>query len=146
MSKKIITGAVIGTLIGAITIALSPKRRQILEVLNEQSEDFNEKVKQYAEILLKKGKRLAGFKVEEERSSFWWKTSIAGLLLGLGTAMFLTPKSGKQLRGQASRFYRDLFGKAQNMVRDLKNNSRPIFTFTNNHPVKKRRSLLKSKS
>lgn len=138
--KKLIAGAALGTFLGSLAAILYPKRNRIINTLKGQPVDFGEKARQYAEVLLNKGK----FPLRQEsRRESYLRGGILGLFLGAGTALLLAPKSGKQLRSQVSRTYNDISDKTEHVIHLFKNNShRP---FRSMGTKKKRRSLTSSR-
>lgn len=155
--NKIIAGAAIGTLLGSLALALFPRRKEIVDAIMDQGEEFTDKAKEYAQLLLDKGRNLANFRVEEEDNSAAIWSGVAGLILGAGAALFMAPKTGKQLRNQAIKTYNELFGKTKSVINVLKNSSHPFIPVTRStahkathhngtqHPVKRTKRLIKTK-
>ncbi len=134
---KILTGAAIGTLLGSLAIALYPRRQEIMDAIADQSEGLSDKARDYIDALISKGAVLTHLREEEEDRSVYWKSGLAGVLFGAGAALFLAPKSGKQLRSQVLRVYNDLSGRTQEVIRDFKNNGHPFHHVETIRPVKR---------
>lgn len=127
-TKKLISGAAIGTLLGSLAAFLYPKRHEIIENILDRSEDIShlaDKARHYGEALLNTGKQL-NFRRVEYRTNYW-KGGLLGLLIGAGTALLVAPKTGKTLRGQITRAYNDLSERSEGFVHHFKNNSHNPF-------------------
>ena len=135
-AKKIIAGAALGTLLGSLLVALYPKRDEIFDAIQDHSTDYAEKAKQFANIMLN-GKQA----VTHNAGNTFLKGSILGALLGAGAALFLAPKTGKQLRNQVSQAYNEISDKTEHVVDLFKNNSHN--PFAPHAPTKKKRRLAK---
>lgn len=144
-TKKIISGAAIGTLLGSLVALAYQRRNEILERVRDHSGDFNdlkEMAKEYGGALINKGRQL-NFRKMEPRTNYW-KSGFIGLMAGAGAALLLAPKSGKSLRGQLSRVYNDFSEKSEEVIHQFKNNSLVPFA-THPNGVKRKRSALKAK-
>lgn len=138
MVKHKLLGAALGTLLGSLAVALYPRRQEILETITDRSEEFTDKAREYADFLLKK----AYLREERREANLTWITGLAGLLIGAGAALFLTPKTGRQLRNQVQKKYGELSDKTQDVLDLFKNNSHPFVRSKTLHPVKKARKTL----
>lgn len=117
--KGIAAGAALGTLLGSLAIAFYPKRKEILEALNNQTMDLSERAREYADMWMNRNQT-------ENNTNGHLTSGLVGLLVGAGIALAVAPKTGKQFRTQFIRAYNELFGKTQNMVEFFRNNSHPI--------------------
>lgn len=141
---KILTGAALGTLLGSLAIMLYPRRQEIMDAIVDQSEDISDTAKEYIGALIDKGAVLVNLRREEEHN-IDWKSGVAGLLLGVGAALILAPKSGKQLRSQIQRMYSDISDRTHDVIRDFKNNGHPFGRRALVRPAKKSTRLIKEK-
>lgn len=137
-SKKIISGAAIGTLLGSLTAMLYPKRREIIENLLERTEDISElaeKAREYGEALFNKGSRIS-FNRSGYRNNHLG-SGLIGFLLGASAAMLASSRKGRALRVQLARAYNHLSGKSEEFVHHFKNNSHHPFTMNRpmNRPI-----------
>lgn len=133
-AKKIIAGAALGTLLGSLLVALYPKRNEIFDAIQDQSTDYADKAKQFANIMLN-GKQA------HNAGNTFLKGSILGALLGAGAALLLAPKTGKQLRNQVSQAYNEFSDKTEHVVDLFKNNSHNPFGAR--ATIKKKRRIAK---
>jgi gas vesicle protein len=131
--KGMAAGAAIGTFLGSLAVIFYPKRREIIKAVMDQTEDLRETAKNYAHTLLNNRKGFGYRKMQNNTSQI--AGGLLGLAVGVGTAMLLTPKTGRQLRSQISKAYNQAFGKTQEVVRIFKNNSHP-FQIKNAHRKK----------
>jgi hypothetical protein len=135
-AKKIIAGAALGTLLGSLIVALYPKRNEIFDVIREQSTDYADKAKQYADLILN-GKQA----IARNTNNSFLKGGILGALLGAGAALLLAPKTGRQLRNQVSQAYNEISDKTEHVVDLFKNNSHNPFGARST--IKKKRRIAK---
>ena len=146
-SKKIISGAALGTLLGSLAAILYPKRHEIVENLIDRTEDisnFAEKAREYGETFLNKGKQF-NFRKIDNRYSFL-KGGLVGFLLGASSALLATTRSGQKLRGQFTRAYNNLSEKSEEFVHHFKNNSHHPFAMnrTMQSSIKRKKPAMKS--
>lgn len=140
-TKKMISGAAIGTLLGSLAALLYPRRQEIIERIRDHSEDLNdfkEKAREY-------GKRFDFRRVEYREN--YWKGGLIGLIVGAGAALLIAPKTGKNLRGQLTRAYNDLSERSEEVIHQFKNNSHNPFTAARTHHngVKKKKPAIRAK-
>jgi len=124
--KGITAGAALGTLVGSLFVFLYPKRLEIIEAVLDQTNGFADKAKEYADVMFTKGRKSSQRKMAYQNN--YLRGGLAGLLLGAGAALFLTPKTGKQLRNHVTKSYNELFGRTQEVVSIFKNNAHPFQT------------------
>lgn len=144
-TKQMISGAAIGTLFGSLAALLYSQRREIIEKLQEHSEDFNglkDKAIEYSGSLLNKGKQL-NFRKVEYRTSYW-QGGLVGLIIGAGAAFLIAPRTRKNLRGHITRVYNDLSERSEEVLHQFKNNSPSLFTHHNG--VKKKKPSIRKKT
>ncbi len=146
MSKKIFTGALLGTLLGSLAVAIYPRRHEILDVIVDRGEDLSERARDYANMLLDKGREFTGLRVKEETHHNYWKGGLAGILLGVGITALVAPKSRKHLHHQVLKMYHEIFGKTHEVIKDFKKNSHPFNFRKKTSPLKRAKRLLKAKS
>lgn len=120
--KNVVAGALIGTLLGSVSAILIPKQRKILAQLNrpgwaKKARDIGGRV--YDEV------RHWSEHEKEVDASVFVKGALLGLLLGAGTALLLTPKTGKQLRNNLAQGYQDFADKTQELM-EYVNHESPI--------------------
>jgi gas vesicle protein len=147
-TKKIISGAALGTLLGSVAAFLYPKRYEILERVRHHSADIGElteKAKKYGESLLNKGKQL-NFRRIEYRNNYW-KGGLIGLIVGASAGLLVAPRSGKTLRAQITRAFNDLSEKSDEVIHQFKHNSHNPFLTVHTHPngMKKKKPMLREK-
>lgn len=116
--KNVVAGAALGTLLGSIALALYPKRFEIMEALLGQSNQFGGKTKEYEDHFFRRHKK--------ENSSQPYLTCLAGIILGAGVTLFLTPHSGRHLRAQVIKAFHALADKKMDGFHPLlKNDQQP---------------------
>jgi gas vesicle protein len=135
-SKKIISGAALGTLLGSLAAVMYPKRREIIEHIMDHAEDIGDiagKAREYGEAILSKTQLFNSGRTNH--AGHYLKGGLVGFLIGAGTALLIAPKSGKNLRGQLARAYNDLSERSEEFVHHFKNNTRN--PFAEHRPKKK---------
>lgn len=151
-TKKIASGAALGTLLGSLAAMMYPKRREIIEHVMDRAEDIShlaEKAREYGEAFMGNGK-LFNFGHKTESKANYIKGGLIGFLIGAGAALMMAPKTGKNLRGQLARAYNDLSERSEEFVHHFKNNTHYPFatprTMQNGMKVKKKKTILKRKA
>lgn len=135
-TKKIISGAAIGTLLGSLASFLYPRRREILEHILDNAENLNslkDKARGYGEFLLSGGRNTRRRDVLQS----YIRGGLFGFAIGAATALLSTPKTGKNLRGQLAKAYRELSEKSEEVIHQFRNNSQ--------HPLRLRATVKKRK-
>ncbi|KAF3363232.1 hypothetical protein PHSC3_000121 [Chlamydiales bacterium STE3] len=110
--KNVARGVALGTLLGSIAVALYPKRFEIMEALRDQTHCAEDKAREYSNLL-------SNGQHTEEPLNHYLTGGLAGLLLGAGMALFLTPKSGKQLRAQVVKAYNAFSDKPAQRINEM---------------------------
>ena len=131
-TQGILIGATIGTLLGSIAVACFPRRKEILQALQQKSGVLARRAQEVAEVLKEEQRP----RKKEKQKSFITGSCI-GLLAGAGTALLLAPKSGKALRNQIAKTYTNSREKGEEYISVLQNHT---------HAPKKRHRTLKSQS
>lgn len=139
--KHMLLGAVAGSLL-ASTLALLGNKNDMKSKLKSQAKNWANLANNFKENIddlrdATETRRTRG------RKSFA-KGAFLGLLLGVGTAALLTPKSGKQLRKNLTQGYHDVADKTSEVIHFINENGhqkplKKISAFL----AKKKRSLSK---
>lgn len=133
-NKGTFIGAAIGTLIGSLAIAYYPKRKQILQVIQQKTGSLARRAQEAADALAEQNHRP---KLKEKKKLFL-AGSLLGVIAGAGTALLFAPKSGKMLRNQIVKACSNRNGKAND-----------VFDVFHNHthvPSKKRAHTSKNRT
>lgn len=127
--KNLMLGAFAGTLI-ASAFAIISGRPDLIKKVRNQTKDLAEKamsIKDHVfEDLLER---------TESRKShgrrFFARGTVLGLLLGVGSAALLTPKTGKQLRKNLTDSYQELADKTNEIAHTVNGYRRPVRKMAN---------------
>ncbi len=119
-AKGIIISAMIGTIISSLSLILIPKRKKILAALKNRKTAWIEKAKNVSESVLNEFHPLTEKRGSRNMPRFI-QGAFLGLILGAGSALLLTPKTGKQLRNNLTKKYLNLSEKTQDMIGIINN-------------------------
>lgn len=140
-SKKLFSGAALGSILGTMAALFYPRRRDIADYIRDHSDDINHltnKAREYGNSLFNRGSR------QREINNNYLKSGILGAFIGASAALLLAPKTGKALRGQLTKAYSDISEKSEDFVHHFKNNAHYPFAHTQHNGVKKKRPALKT--
>ncbi len=115
--KNMMSGAVVGTLIGSVGALLYPERKKLAAAFKSQKKDWLSQAKDISHNLLEEVKHFREGKNEE--AAHFLKGALLGLALGAGSALLLAPKSGKQLRHNLKKNYQDVSKKTQDLLESI---------------------------
>lgn len=113
-SKILIGGALIGTLLGALNSILKPKRKYMLSQMANQTKGWTDKVRNMSQNVLNEVDHWRT--PPQGRGKFFASGTLFGMLVGVGAALLLTPRSGKQLRTELTKKYYTLADKTQEIL------------------------------
>ena len=114
-NKEVIIGAALGTLVGSLGAVLLPKQKVILKKMKDQVAEWFDQAKGAGESTYNKVKGLRIATKDTENHNFAIGACV-GVLLGAGSALFLAPKSGKQLRKDLTQTYQDVTEKTIELI------------------------------
>ncbi len=114
--KQLVAGTLLGTLIGTASFILFPKRQKLLCGLKTQSKGWGEQAKHISESMLDEMKFWSKSKQKTSTILSFMKGMFTGMLVGSGTTLLTTPKSGRQLRNQLTKRYHDVADKTQDAL------------------------------
>jgi gas vesicle protein len=117
-SKGMMLGALAGTLIASAYTLFNT--RESLRNWSQQTQDWADKAKNVRDNVLDV-RYLTESRRNRGRKTFM-QGAILGLLLGAGSAVLLSTKSGKQWRHQLSDRYQDVADKTQDIVKFINQN------------------------
>lgn len=140
-SKKIFSGAALGSILGTMAALIYPRRRGITEYIHDHSDDLNyytNKAREYGNSLFNSRSH------QRDIRNNYLKSGLAGVVVGIGAALLLAPKSGKALRGQLTKAYNNISEKSEELVHQFKANSHYPFANSHYNGVKKKRPTLKA--
>lgn len=115
--KDLMLGALAGSMI-ASTFALLGSRETLLKKLKNQSQDWADKARNVKENVLE---GLTESRKSRLRKTFLFGT-VLGFLMGSGSAAFLTPKTGRQLRKNVTQKYHDVADTTQDIMEFINQN------------------------
>lgn len=134
----IVMGALLGTMLGSAAF-LFPKRQMLISKMRIKSKELAEKTKEIGDTFYDGFKNLGKNSKKGIASEDIVKGTLLGFLLGAGSALLLTPRTGKQLRKDLSETYQEMAER-----------TRGVMKYINNHPELKKKiltiSALKRKS
>lgn len=113
--KQILAGALIGTILGVAGRLFLSNQKKVLNQVQSKANDWVEKTKEMGSKVYGR----IGLATEPKQETTLRDIALgvfAGLAVGVGTALFLTPKSGKQLRKDALQKYNDMAEKTQQIM------------------------------
>lgn len=107
-------GALIGTMLGSAGALLYPKRQELVSMMKDKTKVLANKTKEFSEIY--NGLMKANHRQPPMPTEHFFKGTLLGLLCGAGSALLLSPKSGKQLRHDLTATYQNMAGKTQKAI------------------------------
>lgn len=119
-TKGMLFGALAGSLI-ASAVSFLNSQPDLVKKLRRQSQDWTGKAKNIQENLWEDLQSLSESRRIQRRKTFL-KGTFLGLLLGIGSAVLLTPKSGKQLRRELTQKYKGVSDKTHDIVEMINRN------------------------
>lgn len=125
----IVMGALLGTMLGSAAF-LFPKREMLISKMRAKTKELADKTKDFGDTFYEEFKNFGKGQKKELVSEDIVKGTLLGFLLGAGSALLLTPKSGRQLRKDLSATYQEMAEK-----------TRGVMKFINHHPALKRKIL-----
>lgn len=133
--KNVISGALVGSLLGSLSALLISNDKFNRSEWVEKAKDIGERlydgVKNWSE--------------PEEDNSIFVKGAFLGLLLGAGSALLFTPKTGYQVRSNLIKGYRDIADKTQEIMDYVNHKQQSNKKRTLKKPVRKQYAVPKSK-
>lgn len=112
--KNVIAGIITGGVLGSVSAILIPRRQKIIEQMKNPA--WTEKARNIGAKVYDEVRHWADAEEDEEDTSIFVKGALLGLLLGAGSALLLTPKTGKQLRDNLFQEYQDLSDRSQEIL------------------------------
>ncbi len=110
--KGVVMGALAGTMIATV-LAVLGNREVLINKIRNQTDDWADKARNVTENIF--GEDLTISRRNRVRKTFV-SGAILGLLVGMGSAALLTPKTGKQLRKDLSQRYQGVADRTQDIV------------------------------
>lgn len=104
--NNILVGGAIGTLLGSLVAVVMANRHEIADTVRSQGGDWIDRAKDTADTWMKR--RHWSNAADSELRNDFWKGSMMGLIVGVGAALLMAPKSGQQLRGQLTKKYQHI--------------------------------------
>lgn len=125
----IVMGALLGTMLGSAAF-LFPKRQMLVNKMRAKSKEIAEKTKELGDSFYEELKHFGNSPKKSVASEDIVKGTLLGFLLGAGSALLLTPRSGKQLRKDLTETYQEMAHRTRGVMR-----------FINRHPTLKKKIL-----